>query len=123
MARPTRCRRVCHLPENLEFHPILETQGPPIVMTLDEFETIRLIDKEGLSQKECGEQLEVGRTTAQRIYENTRKKLADALVLGLPLIIDGGYFTICSGNTDFCHKKSCVKRPLTDSKIYKGEKI
>ena len=46
---------VCHLPENLEFHPILETKGPPIVMTLDEFETIRLIDKEGLSQKECGE--------------------------------------------------------------------
>ena len=94
-----------------------ETKGPPIVMTLDKLETIRLIDKERLSQKECGEQLEVGRTTAQRIYENARKKLADTLVLERLLIIEGGNFTLCSGNIDFCYKKSCVKRPLTEFKI------
>lgn len=124
MARPTRCRRVCHLPENFEFHPICETAASPVVLTLDEFETIRLIDKEGLSQKECGAQLEVGRTTAQRIYENARKKLADALVSGRPLIIEGGDFTLCNGNTGFCYKKTCVKRQYqTKFKMDKGEDV
>lgn len=124
MARPTRCRRVCHFPETLEFSPKNEAKGEPIVLTIDEFETIRLIDKEGLSQKECGEQLEVGRTTAQRIYENARKKLADALVLGRPFLIEGGDITLCNGNADFCYKKSCIKRQFqTEFKMDKGENV
>ena len=69
MPRPTKCRRVCYFPEILEFSPAGEAHGEPITLTVDEFETIRLIDKEGLSQEECGAQLGVGRTTAQKIYE------------------------------------------------------
>ena len=42
-----------------------ETMGEPVILTVDEYETIRLIDKEGLSQEECGTQLGVGRTTVQ----------------------------------------------------------
>lgn len=124
MARPTRCRRVCHLPDNLEFRPKCKTKAPPIVLALDEFEAIRLIDREGLSQKECANQLEVGRTTVQRIYESARKKLADALVLGRPLIIEGGEFNLCNGKTDFCYKKECQKRQIqTEFNKNKGENI
>lgn len=122
MARPTRRRRVCHIPEIREFSPVNEAEGEPVVLTIDEFETIRLIDKEGLSQKECGEQLEVGRTTAQRIYENARKKIAEVLVLGRPLIIEGGDFSLCNGNTDFCYRKSCIRRQFENEiKLDKGD--
>ena len=48
MARPTKCRRVCHFPKILEFSPSGKVDGEPIILNLDEFETIRLIDKEGL---------------------------------------------------------------------------
>lgn len=122
MARPTKCRRVCHFPEILEFSPTGGSVGEPIVLTVDEFETIRLIDREGLSQEECGVQLGVGRTTAQKIYESARKKLADALVLGCSLKIEGGDIDLCTGNARFCYKRDCFKRQIQNEyKVQKGE--
>ncbi len=115
MVRPVKCRQICHYPEILEFIPKGEFKNNPIVITIDEYETIRLIDKEGLSQEECGLQLGVGRTTAQKIYDNARKKIADALVLGLPLKIEGGQFHLCNGNPRHCYKDDCLmKQILTD---------
>ncbi len=110
MPRPTKCRRVCHFPETVEFVPKGEASGEYLVLTVDEFEAIRLIDREGLSQEECGAQLGVGRTTAQKIYETARRKLADILVLGLSLKIEGGDFSLCNGNTELCYKRDCAKR-------------
>ena len=52
MPRPTKCRRVCYFPEVLEFSPTGAVSGEAIVLTVDELETIRLIDKENLSQEE-----------------------------------------------------------------------
>lgn len=124
MSRPTKCRRVCHFPENLGFSPMAAAEGEPVVLTLDEFETIRLIDKEGLSQGECGEQLGVARTTAQNIYDRARKKLADALVLGLPIKIYGGDYRLCNGNEDYCYKNDCFKKQIQIKySIEKGENI
>lgn len=126
MPRPRKCRRVCSFPDILEFSPAGESNGEsePIVLTIDEFETIRLIDKEELSQEECGAQLGVKRTTAQKIYEDARKKLADALVLGLPMKIEGGDYRLCNGNSDFCYKKDCFKKKIqTNFLRNKGEKI
>lgn len=120
MSRPTKCRRVCYFPEILEFSPTGAVSGEPIVLTIDELETIRLIDKENLSQEECGAQLGIGRTTAQKIYETARKKIADALVLGFALKIEGGEVQLCSGSTDFCYKKDCIKRQI--QKEFKTEK-
>lgn len=122
MARPTKCRRVCHFPDISEFAPTGEIGGEPIILTLDEFETIRLIDREGLSQEECGAQLGVGRTTAQKIYDSARKKLADALVLGCPLKIKGGDIDLCTGSAEFCYKRNCFKRQIKNEyKVEKGE--
>ncbi|MCD7809926.1 MAG: DUF134 domain-containing protein [Erysipelotrichaceae bacterium] len=124
MVRPVKCRQICHFPETLEFVPKGEFKNHPITITIDEYETIRLIDKEGLSQEECGLQLGVGRTTAQKIYDNARKKIADALVLGLPLKIEGGQFHLCNGNPKHCYKDDCLmKQILTDFERNKGEDI
>ncbi len=117
MARPTKCRRVCHLPEICEFSPEHKSSSESVVLTIDEFETIRLIDKEGLSQEKCGVQLGVGRTTAQKIYETARKKLADALVLGLTLKIEGGDFSLCNGNAEYCYKKDCFIKQIQNAYI------
>lgn len=124
MSRPRKCRRVCHFPEINEFSPIGEVSGEPVILTIDEFETIRLIDKESLSQEECGVQLCVGRTTIQKIYENARKKLANALVLGLPIKIEGGDYCLCNGNVDFCYKSDCFKKQIQIKFLMdKGEKL
>ena len=124
MSRPTKCRRVCRFPENLEFSTMEKQVGEPIILTVDEYETIRLIDKENLSQEECGTQLGVGRTTAQKIYETARRKLADALVIGRSLKIEGGEYYLCNGNSEFCYKRDCAKRKqINKYKIEKGETI
>ena len=121
MARPTKCRRVCCLPETLEFYPKDMCTTDPIILNVDEYETIRLIDREALSQEECGIQLGVGRTTAQKIYETARRKIADALVLGLPLKIEGGDYRLCNGSENPCPNGDCTKRQiLKDYAIRKG---
>ena len=59
-----------------------------VILTIDEYEAIRLIDKLGYSQEECGNYMQVARTTVQMIYNTARKKLADALVDGLAIRIE-----------------------------------
>ena len=76
MPRPVKCRKVCHFPNILEFLPADNTEKKtPIVLTVDEYETIRLLDKEGYSQEQCAVSMQIARTTVQRIYEIARKKI------------------------------------------------
>ena len=111
MPRPVKCRRVCHFPKVLEFRPAkTEIQRPPVLMTVDEYETIRLIDREGLSQEACGEWMQVARTTVQKIYDSARKKLAESLVEGVPLHIEGGEFQLCDGKSTDRECMDCFKR-------------
>ena len=86
MPRPVKCRKVCHFPNVLEFLPADNAEKKaPIVLTVDEYETIRLLDKKGYSQEQCAVSMQIARTTVQRIYEIARKKIADALIDGHPL--------------------------------------
>lgn len=66
-------------------------------MTVDEYETIRLIDLEGLTQEECAKQMNVARTTVQGIYAEARRKIAQSLVHGRVLLIEGGEYRLCEG--------------------------
>jgi predicted DNA-binding protein (UPF0251 family) len=59
-------------------------------MTLDEFESLRLADLEGLYQEEASARMKVSRSTFSRIVETARRKVADALVHGKVLVIEGG---------------------------------
>ncbi len=116
MPRPRKQRDVCCLPEISEFIP--KREGSPqreiVVMTVDEYEAIRLIDNEGLSQEECSDLMNVARTTAQQIYTTARRKIARALVEGLPIKIEGGDYRICSENERYCGRGHCRRhgRPM-----------
>ena len=113
MPRPVKCRKVCHFPNVLEFFPADDTEKKtPIVLTVDEYETIRLLDKKGYSQEQCAASMQVARTTVQRIYEIARKKIADALIDGYPLKIEGGDFKICDGQSSNCGLGGCYKQEL-----------
>ena len=81
-------------------------------LDVDEYEAIRLIDREGFSQEQCGEYMRIARTTVQQIYAAARKKLADALVEGLPLRIEGGDFTVCSGNSTAYGCRNCYQQKI-----------
>lgn len=75
-------------------------------MTVDEYETIRLIDLESLTQEECALRMGVARTTVQATYEKARRKLAECIVEGIQLVIDGGNYEIC-GRKRPCGKTCC----------------
>ncbi len=100
MARPRKWRRVCCLPETNLFGPLNKKffEEDPIVMTVEEYETIRLIDLEGMTQEECAERMNVARTTVQRIYSEAREKIAKSLVNGKILKIEGGDYKLCDGS-------------------------
>ncbi len=112
MPRPRKCRRVCCMPTNQSFGPLdrCSDERRTIVMTVDEYEAIRLIDLEGLSQEECAKRMAVARTTAQAIYNSARVKIAECLVRGMHLSVSGGDYVICDGapcGCGHCHKKRC----------------
>ncbi len=109
MARPKKRRRVCRLPENSRFGPLDSpaNSGGFVSMTIDEYETIRLIDLEGFTQEECARQMNIARTTVQGIYNIARNKVAESLVYGKALKIEGGNYQLCDGVGEFCPVESC----------------
>ncbi len=90
MPRPVRCRRIEHMPVYRSFSPDDITAGESVRMTVDEYEAVRLLDAEGLTQEACADRMNVARTTVTAIYDSARKKIADAIVHGKRLLIAGG---------------------------------
>lgn len=99
MSRPVKLRRVCCLPTNRFFGPLNSSIGDNnIIMTVDEYETIRLIDYEGATQEECAAAMNVARTTVQRIYNEARTKIATSIIESKPLFIKGGMYKLYNDN-------------------------
>jgi predicted DNA-binding protein (UPF0251 family)/predicted Fe-Mo cluster-binding NifX family protein len=94
MPRPKRCRVVCRYPRCMSFAPDEEASRGHVILALDEYETIRLIDLEGLTQLECAQKMQVSRTTVTDIYDSARRKIADCLVHGKQLVIAGGDYRL-----------------------------
>ena len=90
MARPFKCRRIEQLPVYRSFSPDDITAAESVQMTVDEYETLRLLDDEGLTQEACAARMNIARTTVTAIYDSARRKVADALVRGKRLLITGG---------------------------------
>ncbi len=101
MPRSAKCRRVCQMPAHCRFSPEQPAQGEAVVLAVEEYETIRLVDFQGLTQEEAAVQMGVARATVQRIYAQARQKLAAFLVEGRPLQIGGGSYAICRRKN--CH--------------------
>ena len=92
MARPEKARKVFEPPVFKCFKPagvrkgVLET----VTFSLDEYESIRLADFQGLEHSEAAEKMFISRPTFTRLISKARKKLADMLINGKVLQIEGG---------------------------------
>jgi len=92
MAKPKKDRRVQLPPSVVYFKP----QGIPMVqleqevLTVDEYEAIRLVDKDGLDQQQAAKRMGISRATCARIVESAHKKVAKALTEGKAIRIEGG---------------------------------
>lgn len=92
MPRPFKTRFIASHPGAVIYKPA----GVPartldwVSLSLDEFEAIRLLDHEGLDQERAAEKMGISRPTVTRIYASARKKIADVLVLGQALRVEGG---------------------------------
>lgn len=109
MARPSRCRRICTEPAYDSFRPEGISGETSVVLTLDEYEVIRLIDLETLTHEQCAKRMDISRTTVTEIYETARRKLADCIVNGRPLLITGGNYRFCDGSAVCYCQKNCRK--------------
>lgn len=125
MPRPQRCRRICRKPMVTGFSPDEVTEQEAVVLALDEFEVIRLVDLEKQTHEQCARQMEISRSTVTEIYESAREKIADSIVNGRRLIINGGTYRFCDGDPRWCYKKHCEKQYGEEviNRMEKGEKI
>lgn len=94
MPRPPKWRRVGYIPEITSFKPagIPLHQLEEVQLSVEEAEAIRLKDLEGLEQEDCAQRMHVSRPTFHRILGSARKQLADALLNGKAIRIEGGNF-------------------------------
>ncbi|MBF7096986.1 DUF134 domain-containing protein [Alkalibacter mobilis] len=100
MPRPRKWKKVCCLPESTSYGP-LDTEAQAsgvIVMAVEEYETIRLIDYERLTQEECAQKMNVARGTVQKLYTDARMKISESIIDGKKLIIKGGDYELYNDN-------------------------
>ncbi len=74
MPRPVRCRRIEQMPVYRSFSPDATEASKIVRMMVDEYESLRLLDDEGMTQETCAAQKNVARTTVTAIYESARKR-------------------------------------------------
>ena len=94
MPRPCKPRSICCYPDYWSFSPDETNPSDLVILSLDEFETIRLIDYCHKTQEQCACEMNVARTTITSMYDNARKKLAQALIEGKRLVLSGGHYTL-----------------------------
>ena len=94
MARPIQKRVIQQPPKIKGFSPMgyYSSSGSSVKLNLEEYEVIRLLDYEDLTQEEASVHLNVSRPTLTRIYESARRKVAHALIEPCRLLIEGGTF-------------------------------
>jgi predicted DNA-binding protein (UPF0251 family)/predicted Fe-Mo cluster-binding NifX family protein len=102
MSRPHKCRRVAFLPDVTYFKPagIPMRTLEEVRLSVEEAEAIRLKDLEGLEQEEGARRMNISRPTFQRVLASARQKIADALLKGKAIRIEGGSFEMASSQPD-----------------------
>lgn len=117
MPRPCKRKRVCQKPVYEEVIIKGSNSNEVVNLTIDEFECLRLLDYEQLTQEECAIKMNVARTTITSFYQEARYKIMDALVNGKRIVISGGNYELCSDHQDLKGYKC-----LTENKIIKERK-
>ncbi len=96
MVRPKLCRRIFAEPDVTYFKPrgIPLRQLEQATISFDEFEAVRLKDLNGLEQEECAKKMNVSQPTFHRMVLSARKKIADAIINGKAIRIEGGNYRL-----------------------------
>jgi predicted DNA-binding protein (UPF0251 family)/DNA-directed RNA polymerase subunit RPC12/RpoP len=109
LARPTKWRKIDNFPAVQNFVPSEADVSGYVenILKIEELEAIRLKDLEGMEQEECANNMQVSRPTFQRILISAREKIADSLINGKAIRIEGGNFTrnICAVKCLDCGKE------------------
>ena len=95
MVKPRKKRNVLYPPWMHSFKPHGLSpirNGDVVILTIDEYESIRLADSENLKQEEAAKKMNISRPTFTRLVDGARKKIADAMVNGKTMKIEGGSF-------------------------------
>ena len=95
MVRPRRCRRVHGFPDVTYFKPagVKIVDLEEVTLNVDEFEAVRLKDFLGMDQEKAAEKMNISQPTFHRLVISAHKKIADFLVNGKSIRIEGGVFT------------------------------
>lgn len=112
MPRPRKQKLICALPVSSTFAPCgsAPAENEAVFMSLEEYETIRLIDYHNLNQTQCAQEMGVARSTVQRLYTDARRKIALCVVDGHMLKITGGDYTLCAKRGDPAKCEGCRRR-------------
>lgn len=96
MSRPRKCRYVGFPPDFLAFKPlgVPASELEEILLSVDEMEAVRLADLEGMYQEQAAEKMNISRQTFGNIIQSAHRKIADFLVNGKVLRIEGGTLTM-----------------------------
>ncbi|NLL90761.1 MAG: DUF134 domain-containing protein [Dehalococcoidales bacterium] len=104
MGRQPLSRRVGFIPQVTSFTPQGVHASAEVRLTIEELEAIRLKEIEELELEECAIEMNVSRTTFSRILDSARKNIADALLNGKAIIIEGGNFEVAAIRKFHCPK-------------------
>src|SRR3989338_1497305 len=95
--RPKKYRIVRFDPRISQFSPRGKPGRPDEVeLTMEEFETVRLADYTGLAQKEAAQSMHISQQTFSRILKKAHKTIADGIINGKIIKIQGGTYVISS---------------------------
>lgn len=129
MGRHPLCRRVSYLPSVTFFKPagIPLRELEEVCLSVEELEAIRLKDIEDLGQEQCAEKMNVSRPTFVRILHGARKKMAEALIKGKAVRIEGGHFEMTTPQSmplqDSIPGSGCRKRSHHDHTLENNQNI
>ncbi|MFO7369403.1 MAG: DUF134 domain-containing protein [Bacteroidales bacterium] len=127
MPNRRRNRRVAMLPPMEGFKPfgIPLRELESVILLCEEFEAIRLVDYENLTQEEASERMNISRPTFTRLYDKARKSVAKAFVEGKAIMIQGGNYI----TEDYWYKcQDCLEtiaalKPIRQCRNCDSEKI
>ena len=108
MARPQKCRKICNPPKMKGFKPygMPMCKIEPVILKLEEYESIRLVNYDRLPQDRAAIQMNVSRPTFTRIYNIALELIAKAFVEGKAIEIEGGNYEL---EKDWYRCKKCYK--------------
>jgi uncharacterized protein len=108
MGRPQKCRKVCFPPKMKGFSPygMPICKIDPVILNLEEFESIRLVNYDKLPQDQAAIRMNVSRPTFTRIYNNALEKVAKAFIEGKAIEIEGGNYLF---EKEWYRCKKCYK--------------